>query len=124
MSIPSSWVLDVKGLKWAMLIGGLGTLIGAWLRYIIVIIPHIDASMAYSITMLAQIIAALAQPFLLNAPTMFAATWFPVTSRNSVNAVATIANPFGVALGSLLVPNISSDAASFPLSVNISSCFH
>jgi hypothetical protein len=70
--------------------------------------------MRYGFTLLGQIIVALAQPFLLNAPTKFAASWFSPTSRATVNTVATFANPLGIAVGSLLVPGIADSLSSIP----------
>jgi FLVCR family MFS transporter 7 len=102
-SIPSAFVIDRHGIKASLLCGTIGNLVGGWLRYLAVVIP-MSAHSRYGVTMLGHVIAGIAQPFVLNIPTKFAATWFPEDGRAIANTISTAANPVGIAVGSMVVP--------------------
>ncbi|KAI8052134.1 major facilitator superfamily domain-containing protein, partial [Syncephalis plumigaleata] len=103
VSIPSAFVIDRYGIKAGLLCGTIGNLAGGWLRYLAVVIP-MSAHARYGVTMLGHVIAGIAQPFVLNIPTKFAATWFPENGRAIANMISTAANPVGIAVGSVVVP--------------------
>jgi FLVCR family MFS transporter 7 len=72
--------------------------------------------------MFAQVIIGLAQPFVLSAPTRYSDLWFSPQGRVSATAVASLANPFGGALGQLIDPflvNVPSDIPNMTLYVAI-----
>ena len=48
--------------------------------------------------------AALAQPVILGCPTLMAATWFGEDERGLANTLASLANPIGIAAGSVVPP--------------------
>ena len=74
VNFPSNWVLDVKGIKKGIVFGAVFTSLGAAIRCL--------ASTDFSFVIVGQILCAIAQPFILNAPTKIAIRWF---TTNTVN---------------------------------------
>jgi FLVCR family MFS transporter 7 len=71
---------------------------GNWLRYV-------GAKLAiFEVVMTGQVLIGMAQPFVLAAPTRFSDQWFTDKGRTTATAIASLANPFGGALGQLLAP--------------------
>lgn len=68
VNFPSNWVLDVKGIKKGIVTGAILTLIGAGIRCLVIF--------NFVFAILGQIFCAIAQPFILNAPTKIAIRWF------------------------------------------------
>lgn len=68
INFPSNWVLDVKGIKKGIVIGAVFTAVGAGFRCLIT--SH------FAFVILGQILCAIGQPFILNAPTKVAVRWF------------------------------------------------
>ena len=97
----ASWLLDVRGLRQAVLLGALFNALGAWVRYV-----GDFSSSRLVFLFIGQILSAMAQPVILDCPTMLAATWFGENERATANMIASIANPVGVALGSFFPPII------------------
>lgn len=64
--------------------------------------------------MFGQILIGLAQPFVLSAPTQYSNLWFTPAGRVSATAVASLANPFGGALGQLINPFLATKASEIP----------
>ncbi len=64
--------------------------------------------------MTGQILIGLAQPFVLSAPTHYSDLWFSPNGRVSATAVASLANPFGGALGQLICPFLAPNPADIP----------
>ena len=64
--------------------------------------------------MLGQIIIGFAQPFVLSAPTQYSNLWFTPAGRVSATAIASLANPFGGALGQLIDPFLAAKASDIP----------
>lgn len=64
--------------------------------------------------MTGQILIGLAQPFVLAAPTHYSELWFSPTGRVSATAVASLANPFGGALGQLINPFLAPSPPAIP----------
>ena len=54
-------------------------------------------------------LAALAQPSILGCPTLLAASWFGENERATANTIGSIANPLGIAVGSVLAPILADD---------------
>lgn len=54
--------------------------------------------------MFGQILIGLAQPFVLAAPARYSDLWFTNRGRVAATALTSLANPFGAALGQLIVP--------------------
>ena len=64
--------------------------------------------------MFGQILIGLAQPFVLSAPTHYSDLWFTAAGRVSATAIASLANPFGGALGQLINPFLATKASEIP----------
>jgi len=68
INFPSNWVLDVRGIKKGIVVGAIFTAIGSGFRCLI--------STHFAFIILGQILCAIAQPFILNAPAKIAIRWF------------------------------------------------
>lgn len=68
INFPSNWVIDVKGISKGIVVGAVLTAVGAGIRCLIT--TH------FAFVILGQIICAIGQPFILNAPTKIAVRWF------------------------------------------------
>lgn len=94
------WVLNKGGPKQSILVASGLILIGNWIRY--------GGTRAqppkYGVVLFGQIIIGFGQPFVLAAPTRYSNLWFSDVGRVSATAVASLANPFGGALGQLIDP--------------------
>lgn len=64
--------------------------------------------------MFGQILAGLAQPFVLAAPTRYSDLWFTNRGRVAATAVMSLANPLGGALAQLIGPAWVSKASDIP----------
>ena len=70
-------------------------LCGNWIRYV-------GARLGlFPVVMTAQVLIGLAQPFVLAAPTRYSDQWFTDKGRTTATAIASLANPFGGAVGVL-----------------------
>jgi MFS family permease len=58
----------------------------------------------FGVVMFGQILTGLAQPFVLSAPARYSDLWFTNRGRVAATALVSLANPFGAALGQLIVP--------------------
>ncbi|KAI5866236.1 MFS general substrate transporter [Durotheca rogersii] len=76
-------------------------LVGNWIRFAG---SHSRDGGLYGVVMFGQILVGLAQPFVLSAPTRYSDMWFTNRGRVAATALASLANPFGAALGQLVVP--------------------
>ncbi|KAI0553872.1 major facilitator superfamily domain-containing protein [Xylaria curta] len=65
----------------------------------------------YGVVMFGQILIGLAQPFVLSAPTRYSDLWFTNRGRVAATALPSLANPFGAALGQLIVPFLATKPA-------------
>ncbi len=75
-------------------------LAGNWIRYA----GTRAAGGNFAVVMFGQILAGLAQPFVLAAPTRYSDLWFTSRGRVAATALTSLANPLGAALGQLIVP--------------------
>lgn len=85
-------------------------LIGNWVRYG----GTAARSPSFGAATFGQIIIGFAQPFVLSAPTRYSNLWFSDSGRVSATAIASLANPFGGALGQLISPLWATDSAQIP----------
>ncbi|KAK3381530.1 major facilitator superfamily domain-containing protein [Podospora didyma] len=92
-------------------------LAGNWIRYI-----GCRVGPNFGVVMFGQILTGLAQPFVLAAPTRYSDLWFTNRGRVGATALTSLANPFGAALGQLIIPfwvNEDNDIASMVLWVSL-----
>ncbi|KIW39651.1 uncharacterized protein PV06_08247 [Exophiala oligosperma] len=92
------WVLHKHGPKAAIVTSAALLLVGNWVKY--------GATRAnnFAGVMVGQLIIGFAQPFVLASPTSYSNLWFSAAGRTTATALASLANPFGAALGQLISP--------------------
>ncbi|XP_003383915.1 PREDICTED: major facilitator superfamily domain-containing protein 7-a-like [Amphimedon queenslandica] len=112
----SIFVLDVFGLRTAVIIGTVCNLLGAVLRYLSTIDPIIcsDSKAGFITAIIGQVITAFAQPFFLYAPAKLANTWFGAKERGLCTDLASVANPLGIAVAQIVSPYIVTDVQKLP----------
>lgn len=76
-------------------------LVGNWIRYAG---SHAGDGGIFGVVMFGQILIGAAQSFVLSAPTRYSDLWFTSRGRVGATAIMSLANPFGAALGQLVVP--------------------
>ncbi|KAL8748655.1 MAG: hypothetical protein Q9199_008123, partial [Rusavskia elegans] len=104
------YALHTGGPRLALITSSLLILSGNWIRY-----AGTRASPPnFPVTMFGQILIGLAQPFVLSAPTHYSSLWFSPRGRVSATAIASLANPFGGALGQLINPFLATSPADIP----------
>jgi MFS transporter, FLVCR family, MFS-domain-containing protein 7 len=105
------YTLNKGGPKPALIASSTLILIGNWIRYAG---AKAGSHGNFGVVMLGQILIGLAQPFVLSAPTRYSDLWFTDRGRVSATAVASLANPFGGALGQLIDPFWASNPGDIP----------
>ncbi|KAK4166406.1 major facilitator superfamily domain-containing protein [Cladorrhinum sp. PSN259] len=94
-------------------------LIGNWVRYAGC---HSSSGGNFGLVMFGQILCGLAQPFVLAAPSRYSDLWFTNRGRVAATALSSLANPFGAAVGQLIIPfwvSKASDVSHMVLYVSI-----
>ncbi|KAI9717141.1 MAG: hypothetical protein M1812_004889 [Candelaria pacifica] len=104
------WILNKGGPKPAIITASILILVGNWIRYA----GTRATNGHFGVVMFGQIVIGLAQPFVLSAPTRFSDLWFTDQGRTSATAIASLANPFGGALGQLIDPFWATKASDIP----------
>jgi MFS family permease len=102
------YILAKLGPKAAIIVASCLLLVGNWIRY--------GGTRAgnFGAVMFGQILLGLAQPFLLSVPTRYSDIWFNEKGRVSATAIASLANPFGGALGQLINPMWATRPSEIP----------
>ncbi|KAG6618340.1 Major facilitator Superfamily [Phytophthora cinnamomi] len=100
-SFIGSWLMDRFGLRFGVLLGGLLQAVGASLRYFACAFDAVDE---VYVTVLGQVLASIAMPFMVNSPAVLSANWFPPSMRATSTSVAVNANAMGTALVYLIAP--------------------
>ena len=104
-SVISGLLIKRYDIRIALLISGLLTTAGSLFRVLgIGLKDQLGATLAYSVTLLGQVLASLAQPFFMNIPAALTSTWFDISERDVATAIASMCNPLGTAVGQLLPP--------------------
>ncbi|WP_148572612.1 MFS transporter [Nocardioides caldifontis] len=105
VSLPASYLIDHRGLRFA---AGLGALLAG--------VAGVARGLAgdhYAAALLATAGAAIAQPFLLNAWTTLSTRWFPRSQRATAVSLITLANLLGTGIGVAATPSLV-EATSIP----------
>ncbi len=108
-----------RGPKPSIITASVLVLLGNWIRYAG---TRSSSSGNFGVVMFGQIMTGLAQPFVLAAPSRYSDLWFTNRGRVAATALTSLANPFGAALGQLIVPfwvNSPSDIPNMVLYVAI-----
>ncbi|XP_038064524.1 solute carrier family 49 member A3-like isoform X1 [Patiria miniata] len=116
-SIPvgffSAWILDSFGLRIGLMMGAWLNVVGLAVRYISTI-HQLKGQIRFIVLLIGQGIAAMAQPFLLFAPTKLAALWFPESQRAIANTLGSASNPLGILAAFLLSKIIVKEESDLP----------
>ena len=105
------WVLNRHGPKTSILVASALVLVGNWIRYAG---ARAGRHGNYGVVLFGQMLIGLAQPFVLAAPTRYSDMWFSDQGRVAATAVASLANPFGGALGQLIGPFWATEPSAVP----------
>lgn len=104
ISIPfgfaGTWCLNALGLRKSLVIAAWLNSFGGTIRWIATFSP--DPLIRLVVVTVGQGIAACSQPIFLDSPTLMAATWFGEHERAEANMIASVSNPVGIAIGSVL----------------------
>jgi MFS transporter, FLVCR family, MFS-domain-containing protein 7 len=85
--------------------GGSLSCLGAFIRVLgVVLKQYIGNTGAYSLVLLGQSVAALAQPMFNSLPVPLASHWFSVGERDIATAVSSLFSPLGNAFGQIFPP--------------------
>ena len=95
VSIPSAYLIDSKGFRFAAGVGAIITAVFAVLR---AFAPDYLFLLVFSAGI------AIGQPFVFNSPTKIARRWFPVKERGLATGLGTMAIFLGIMLGLLVTP--------------------
>ncbi|MFX1318623.1 MAG: MFS transporter [Promethearchaeota archaeon] len=95
VSIPSAYLIDSKGFRYA---AGVGAIITAVFAVFRVFAPNYLLLLALSGGI------AIGQPFVFNSPTKIARRWFPAKERGLATGLGTMAIFLGIMLGLLVTP--------------------
>lgn len=99
LSMPASWVIDKKGVRFAVGLGSAMAGVFGVLRGL--------AGADYTLALLATIGIACAQPLLLNSWTAMPAKWFAPGERGTAVGLTTLSNILGIAAGMALSPMLA-----------------
>jgi fucose permease len=69
MNFPCVYVIETYGLRWGVIAGIVSTAVGLWIRCLI--------NVNFYTVLVGQIIIAMGQPLLYNAPGKVTTNWFP-----------------------------------------------
>ncbi|NXE33197.1 FLVC2 protein, partial [Ptilorrhoa leucosticta] len=101
---PVAWLLDKRGLRLIALAGSALNAVGAWVK-LGSLKPHL-----FPVTVMGQVICAVAQVFILGMPSRIASVWFGSHEVSTACSIAVFGNQLGIAAGFLvppvLIPNV------------------
>lgn len=105
--LPMIWFIDRFGIKKTISIAAVLNLLCVLLRSVSSFL-FVPINCRYAILVSGSVFGAIAQPMSLFSSTKLASTWFSVEKRANANTLASMGNPLGVLIGSLLSPLIVS----------------
>ncbi|KAK6533235.1 hypothetical protein TWF281_007384 [Arthrobotrys megalospora] len=101
------------GVRAALLFAAGFSITGVWLRYIGARVGSSDGG-HFPVVMVGQILIGFGQPFVLSAPAYYSDLWFSSKQRITANALVSLSNPLGAALGQLIDPFLVSRPEDIP----------
>lgn len=113
LGLAATVLIDKWGLSVGILVGAVFNLLGGMLRTISTL-PFVTASLHFPLTMAGQVLAAIAQSFVLIIPTKTSETWFSGNYQTFATMVTAMANPLGVTVSSLVAPLIVKSKTDIP----------
>ncbi|KAG9511124.1 putative MFS-type transporter C09D4.1 [Fragariocoptes setiger] len=96
--IPTSWLMECIGLRNSIIIGSLGTTIGALIKCFSVHQTH------FWLTMIGQTVVAVSQLFIISVPPRLAAVWYSDDQVSRATACGVFGNQLGIAIGFVVPP--------------------
>ncbi len=106
MSIPASYYIDRFGIVKGVGVGAILMVAGAALKGF--------SGNSFTMVLAGQILLAIAQPFVINAPTAVSARWFPVKERAIATGLATLAQYIGILIAMVVTPMLIVSSPSDP----------
>eukprot|EP00035_Acanthoeca_spectabilis_P036316 m.38900 g.38900 ORF g.38900 m.38900 type:complete len:476 (-) comp7894_c0_seq1:1441-2868(-) len=120
ISIPgtfvSAWAFKNFGLRRGLVISAGLNALGAAIRCLGNLWAHRPEDRLL-LQFVGQGLCAAAQPFALGCTTLLAQTWFGDDERAIANSLSSLANPIGIAVGSVLVPSVATSAEKIPMAL-------
>lgn len=117
VSIPFCFIATLSvnqlGLKPAIHIGSVLNCVGAVIRAVATA-GFLPTGAVFPVCLTGQVIAAMAQSFLLFIPTKVSQLWFPETSRALSTTILSMSNPFGILVTQVVSPLIVQDKDQIP----------
>lgn len=110
-SILALWMADRFSLRFTMNVGAVLHMLSGGLKYLSTFAPR--GGGRYSIALFGQMLAGISQPIWTNSPASLAGAWFGTADREIATTVATLFNPLGNAIATL-VPTILVKQACLP----------
>jgi len=105
MYLPGSFLglytMERYGMRNSLIVGAVLNALCGWIRYFCDAFVPGDHG-AYAVTMVGQVMGAMAQPIFTNLPSRIAGDWFPTSERDLATVVSAMTNPLGNAAGSVV----------------------
>ena len=102
-SILCAYLNNAYNIKLTLIVGGILTVFGTFLRLIAGLCRNdINSNSVYTLFIIGQILSALAQPIFVNVCAYIASLWFAVKQRDIATTIGSMANPVGNAIGQIL----------------------
>ncbi|KAI8073497.1 major facilitator superfamily domain-containing protein [Gilbertella persicaria] len=117
ISICTGWIFEHYGMKTCFLLAGATNIIGSWIRYFGTFAP---LHQRYAIIMFGQCVASIAEPFIMNIGTHFAAVWFATRHRVTANTLQVL--PLGMIVATLSIPRLIVSPEDIPRALLITAC--
>ncbi|CAH3174269.1 unnamed protein product [Porites lobata] len=115
--VPMCWLMDMKGLRIAVLVAVFCEFVGAGLRCI----PLSDLTLQTWFIHCGQFITGIGGPIAMAAAPMVSAAWFPPEQRTTATAISSLACYSGTALSFLIGPFLVPDVLSYVNNTELSS---
>ncbi len=96
LALPASWLIDTWGFKKAVSLGAILMAVFGLLRGIF--------ALDWTMTLVATIGLAVAQPLFLNSGTKLAANWFRLEQRATIIGIGGISTLLGIVIGQIATP--------------------
>ncbi|KAK6332705.1 hypothetical protein TWF696_002730 [Orbilia brochopaga] len=105
--------LNRFGVRAALIFAAGFSVAGVWLRYVGARVNSSNGG-HFVVVMLGQILIGFGQPFVLGAPAFYSDLWFTSKGRVTANALISLSNPLGAALGQLIDPFLVAQPGDIP----------
>lgn len=111
-SFVGSWLMDKKGLRYGVLLGAALQALGASVRYAATFASSV--TLEVQVTLVGQLLASIAMPFMVNSPPVLSANWFLPSQRATSTSIAVNANAMGTAFIYLIAPFVVHSVDAIP----------